>query len=61
MKWKIMTFFEKLQAGYYWFGEWCYCMTHLEDNGRDFFLDINIDYAAYEQDICYAQAGHIYD
>ena len=52
-----MNFFEKLQSGWYWFcecwGEWCYTMTHPEDNGRDFFCDINTDYCAYEEDMYY--------
>lgn len=49
-----MNFWEKLQAGWYWFGEcfeeWCYTMTH--DDG-ELFNYLQSDYVAYEEDMYY--------
>jgi hypothetical protein len=59
--WKMykrkMRIDEKLYSGWWWFwqcfDEWVYCMTHPEDNGGDFFCNINTDYCAYEEDFYY--------
>ena len=49
-----MNFFEKLSAGYYWFGEcwseWCYTMRS-EDG--EFFNYLQSDYVAYEEEMYY--------
>ena len=49
-----MNVFEKLQAGWWWFGEcfdeWCYTMTH--DDG-EFFNYLQSDYVKYEEDMYY--------
>jgi hypothetical protein len=49
-----MNIFEKLQAGWWWFGEcfdeWCWTMTH--DDG-EFFNYIQSDYVKYEEDMYY--------
>ena len=49
-----MNFWEKLQAGWYWFGEcfeeWCYIMTN-EDG--ELFNYLQSDYVAYEEDMYY--------
>jgi hypothetical protein len=33
--------------------KWVWCMTHPEDNGRDFFSHICSDYCAYEEEMYY--------
>jgi hypothetical protein len=52
-----MNFFEKIQVGWWWVGqifdEWCYTMTHPEDNGGDFFCHLQTDYVSYEEDVYY--------
>ena len=49
-----MNVFEKLQSGWWWFGEcfdeWCYTMTH--DDG-EFFNYLQSDYVKYEEDMYY--------
>ena len=49
-----MNVFEKLQSGWWWFGEcfdeWCWTMTH--DDG-DFFNYIQSDYVGYEENMYY--------
>jgi hypothetical protein len=49
-----MNFLEKLQSGWWWFGEcfdeWCWTMTH--DDG-EFFNYIQSDYVRYEEDMYY--------
>jgi len=49
-----MNFWEKLQAGWYWFGEcfneWCWTMTH--DDG-ELFNYLQSDYVKYEEDMYY--------
>ena len=49
-----MNVFEKLQAGWWWFGEcfdeWCYTMMN-EDG--EFFNYIQSDYVKYEEDMYY--------
>jgi hypothetical protein len=49
-----MNVFEKLQAGWWWFGEcfdeWCWTMTH--DDG-EFFNYLQSDYVKYEEDMYY--------
>ena len=53
-----MNFFEKLSAGWWWFGEcwsaWCYTM--FDENGEefgDFFCHLQSDYVRYEQEMYY--------
>ena len=52
-----MKFFEKLDAGWYWFREcfwvWVMCITNPEDTGGDFFCHICSDYVKYEEDTYY--------
>ena len=52
-----MNVFEKLDAGRFWFWEcfllWIWCMTHPEDDGRDFFCYSCSDYVAYEEQMYY--------
>ena len=49
-----MNFFEKLQSGWWWFGEifdeWCYTMMN-EDG--EFFNYLQSDYIKYEEDMYY--------
>jgi hypothetical protein len=49
-----MNVFEKLQAGWWWFGEcfgeWCYTMIN-EDG--ELFNYLQSDYVAYEEDMYY--------
>lgn len=49
-----MNFFEKLQVGWYWFGEcfneWCYTMAN-EDG--ELFNYLQSDYVAYEEEFYY--------
>ena len=49
-----INFFEKLQAGWYWFGEcfneWCYTMAN-EDG--ELFNYLQSDYVAYEEEMYY--------
>ncbi len=51
-----MRFYEKLHAGWWWFGqvfqEWLWTMTH-ESPTCEFFDYINMDYIKYEEDIYY--------
>ena len=51
-----MNVFEKLQAGWWWFGEcfdeWCWTMTH--DDG-EFFNYLQSDYVKYEEDMYYVR------
>lgn len=60
-----INFFEKLYAGYWWFGEcfseWYYCMTHPEDTGGDFFCHICTDYVSYEETTYYTTGKLIGD
>ena len=54
---RSMNFFEKLVAGWYWFGEcyaeWSWQMTHTEDEYWEFFDYLQTDYVGYEEDTYY--------